>query len=107
MVQWQLVTWNFGNWCQVLVHEAVVFWEDVPLLVVWQVHVVGNALPTPLFVFGNVKFLSNLWVNLIQDFQRVLERPPAKQVGVPVVVYVVVVFVRTRNGVEHVLVLVL
>lgn len=36
-----------------------------------------------------------------------MERPPAEQVGVPVVVYVVVVFVRTSNGVEHVLVLVL
>ena len=107
LVDWQLVAWNVGNRLQILVQEAIVFREDVTFLVVWQVHIVNNCLPLALFIFSNVELGSYVSVNFLQHLQRVLQRPLAKQVRVPVVVDVVVVFVRTGYGMQHVLVLTL
>ena len=42
LVQWQLVTWNLTHWDQILVHKAVVFWEDPPFFIVRQVHIIHD-----------------------------------------------------------------
>ena len=79
---------------QIFVKETILLQTDCAALLLWQAHAFGNLHPRVTLRFGNVT------LKALNQRSGVTQAPSCQVIGVPIVVDVVLVLIRSRHT-EH------
>ncbi|MNO90585.1 hypothetical protein D3C76_821090 [compost metagenome] len=113
LVQWKIFLWKIFNIDQFFIQESVLLQEHLTLFIIWIVHIGDDILPFCCFFFFKLQLVSQLLITsafvslqVVDDFKRIFHSPSRDAVCIPVVVYVVFVFVWSSNAKHYVFLLV-